>query len=109
MAVSKVAPPHISIEKTPGTEPGVGVGDAQHVAGAHPRRQQRLMGVAKRGVGHQERLLVAHPARERVGAHGLEPLARAVGGGSASESNAGGSGSATVGVPGRPRHARESR
>ena len=77
IAVSNVAPPHISIEKIAGTEPGIGVGDAEHVAGPDPGRQQRLVRVAERGVGQQERLLLADPSGERLGAHLLEPLPRA--------------------------------
>ena len=53
MAVSNVAPPHISIENILRHQPGVGLGDFEHVERAHPRGQKRLMGVAKRGVGHQ--------------------------------------------------------
>ena len=70
------AAPHLDREDAR-TEPGVGVGDAEHVAGADPRGQQRLVGVAERRVGQEQRLLLADPAREGVGPHRQEPLARA--------------------------------
>ena len=79
MDVSNVAPPHISIENSCGQQVGVGVGDAEHVAGPQPGGQQRLVGVAERRVGEQQRLLVANPLGERLRAHRLEPLPRAVG------------------------------
>ena len=102
MAVSNVAPPHISIEKMLGAEPGVGVGDPEHVAGPDPGRQQRLVGVAEGRVGQEERLLLADPAGERVGPHLLEPLSRARRRGD-DGSNRGGAGSA------RPWHSRPAR
>ncbi len=51
--------------------------DAQHVIGAHARGQQRLVGIAKRRVGQQQRLLFEHPLRELFRAQFLELVARA--------------------------------
>ena len=75
IAVSNVAPPHISSENSLRAEPRVGVGDAEHVAGPHARGQQRLVGVAERRVGEEQRLLLADPAGEASGPELLEAAA----------------------------------
>ena len=54
--------PHLEREQA-GVLRGVDGRDAEHVVGAHPRRQQRLVGVAERRVGEQQRLLLADPLR----------------------------------------------
>ena len=66
MAVSKVAPPHISREKSCGSQLGRGLGDLQHVVGAHARRKQRLVRIAKRRVGDEEPLLLLDPPGEAL-------------------------------------------
>ncbi len=53
----------------------VGVGDGQHVVGAHASRQQRLMGVAERGVGQQQLILLSDPLAELFGPHVQKLLA----------------------------------
>ena len=63
--------PHLE-RKEAGCEPGVGVGHGQHVVGAHPRGEQRLMGVAHRRVGDQQLPVRAHPGGELRGAELLE-------------------------------------
>ena len=60
-----------------GQAAGVGLGDADDVAGAHAGGQQRLVGVAHGGVGDEHALLVAHPLGELGGAEFLEALAGA--------------------------------
>ena len=92
------AAPHLDREDAR-AEPGVGIGHAEHVAGPDPGGQERLVGVAERGVGQEQRLLLANPARESLGAHRLEPLARAVGR-RPEASNAGARGSAGGACPG---------
>ena len=72
------AAPHLEREH-PGAEPGVGIRDAEHVVGPDARRQQRLVGVAERGVRQEQRPLLADPTGEGVGPHLLEPLPRARG------------------------------
>ena len=57
-----------------GREPGGGRGDLQDVVGPHPRRQQTLVRVAHRGVGHQGAVLLEHPGGEPLGAALLEDL-----------------------------------
>ena len=49
--VSNVAPPHISRLNRSGIGRATASATAQHVVGAHARRQQRLMRVAQRRVG----------------------------------------------------------
>ena len=63
IAVSKVAPPHISREKSSGEACAVASAIRQHVVGAHARRQERLVRVAKRGVGDEQPLLLLDPLR----------------------------------------------
>ena len=82
--------PHLEREQLAGM-PGVGVGDLQHVVRAHPRRQQRLMRVAERRVGDQQRLLLAHPLAELLGAQ-LLAACRACPAGSAACGRASGTG-----------------
>ena len=53
--VERGAPPHLQ-RKQLRIEPGISVGDGHHVVRPHARGQQRLMGVAKRGVGDQQPL-----------------------------------------------------
>ena len=76
MEVSKVAPPHISRLNRSGSLPRHGVGDGQHVVGAHARGQQRLVRVAKRGVGEQQPVLGADPCGEPLRPELLQLLAR---------------------------------
>ena len=82
--------PHRRVERRPaphldrehlGAEPGVGVGHAEHVAGPHARRQQRLMGVAERRVGEQQRLLLADPAARTPPARASGTICREPSGG----------------------------
>ena len=40
------------------------IGNGQQIKGSHPRRQQRLMGIAKRRVGDQQSLLLQDPLRK---------------------------------------------
>ncbi len=47
---------------------GVGVGHGEHVVGAHPGGDERLVGVAHRSVGDEEALLVEDPLGEFLGA-----------------------------------------
>ena len=54
-----------------------GVGDRQHVVGAHARRQQRLVRVAERGVGDQQPLFFPRPLGEFLRAQLLQQLPRA--------------------------------
>ena len=56
----------------------IGRRDGRQVVAAHPCGQQRLVGVAERGVGHQHPVLVEHPAGEAFGPERVEALARAV-------------------------------
>ena len=63
MAVSNVAPPHISRLEELGRAAGDGVGDRQHVEGAHAGGEERLMGVAHGGVGDEQALLRGRPNR----------------------------------------------
>ncbi len=72
------AAPHLDREDFR-AEPAVGVGHAEHVAGPDPGRQQRLVGIAERRVGQQERVLLADPVREALGPQFLEDLPRALG------------------------------
>ena len=67
--------PHLDREHLR-ADPGVGVGHAEHVAGPDPGGQERLVGVAERGVGQEQRLLLADPARERLRPQLLEDLPR---------------------------------
>ena len=97
--VERGAAPHLDRED-PGAEPGVGVGHAEHVAGPDPGRQQRLVGVAEGRVGQEQRLLLADPAGERLGAQLPGTAVASPGGGSTSGSNAGGAGSACARVAG---------
>ena len=76
--VERRAAPHFEREQ-PGAVARVGVGDRQQVVGAHPRGQQRLMGVAHRRVGPQQRLLLANPCAELLDAQFLELVAGALG------------------------------
>ncbi len=90
IAVSNVAPPHISSENSSRHEPRIGVGDRQQVVRAQPRGQQRLMGVAKRRVGQQQRLLLEDPLRELLRRQApCSRCRRAVGGVGCCGSNAG--------------------
>ena len=76
--VERRAAPHLDREQV-GDQVGVGLGHAEHVVGPQPGGQQRLVGVAERGVGDQQRLLLPDPAGERLGPQRLEPLPRALG------------------------------
>ena len=69
--------PHFQ-RKQVGMTCGVDRGDAQHVIGAHPRGQQRLVGVAEGGVGQQQLLLIEDPAAELFGAQFAELVAPAL-------------------------------
>ncbi len=68
--------PHFQREQA--SEPaGVERGDPHHVVGAHPRRQQRLMGVPKRRVRQLQSLLLEDPAGKLLGTELLERIAAA--------------------------------
>ena len=54
---------------------GVAARPGDQVDGAHPRRQDRLVGVTQRRVGHQHIVRLAHPAGEAVRAQPGEMLA----------------------------------
>jgi hypothetical protein len=77
MAVSKVAPPHISRLKSCGVRRATAPADGQHVEGTHARGQQRLMGVAKSRVGDEQALLRERPFGEFFRAQLEQQLARA--------------------------------
>ena len=68
--------PHLQREQA-GVPGGVDRGDLQHVVGAHPRGQQRLVGVAEGRVGHQQPLLLEHPGGELLRPQLVELVARA--------------------------------
>ena len=78
MATSNVAPPHISRLYRLCSRCATKLAMPQHVVRSHPRRQQRLVRVAERGIGQQQVLLRARPLREFLRPHRLQQLARAV-------------------------------
>ena len=45
---------------------GIGVGDLAEIVGAHPGREQRLVGVPHGGVGDEHRRAPQHPRRDRL-------------------------------------------
>ena len=92
------AAPHLDREDAR-AEPGVGVGDAEHVAGSHAGRQQRLVGVAEGGVGHEQRLLARAPSAKRRRAPSPATAGASRAAARTSESNRGGSGSAAAACP----------
>ena len=73
--VERRAPPHLQ-RKQLRRQPGVSVGDGQHVVGPHARRQQRLMRVAQRRVGDQQPLLFFDPLAEALRSQLLQLVAR---------------------------------
>jgi hypothetical protein len=46
--------------------PGQVRGDGEHIEGAHPGREEGLVGVAHGGIGDQQGLGLAHPAGEAL-------------------------------------------
>ncbi len=59
----------------PGRHPCVVGRDGLHVVGAHAGGEQRLVGVAHRGIGQQDLRLRLHPFREAFGTEFLQPVA----------------------------------
>ena len=89
MAVSNVAPPHISMENSLRQQLGIGLGDGQHVVRAQARGQQRLVRVAERGVGDQQRLLLENPFAELLRAPVPAEVCRVPSGGGCRQSQFG--------------------
>ena len=94
MAVSNVAPPHISRREQASRRPAArhGVGARQHVVGAHARGHQRLVRVAEGRVGDEQPLLLQRPFGEFLRAEFQQQFARARRMAPACDRNAGGVG-----------------
>ena len=80
--VERGAAPHFQAEKLRG-EMSDGVGDGEQIVSPHARRQQRLMRIAERRVGEEQRFLLANPSRESFRAKLAEAFAAFPAGGAA--------------------------
>jgi len=69
------AAPHFQREEL-GHPVGHGLGHAQHVIGAHAGGDERLVGVAQRGVCDEQAFLVQNPLAEALGAFFQQHIAR---------------------------------